>query len=71
MSLCILMNLSHTSYHTKSLTDALRNLESNDIVTHIVIPTVPVTVEYALTEKGYDFEHIFLSMIEWGKNWLS
>ncbi|GAA3328337.1 hypothetical protein GCM10020331_071900 [Ectobacillus funiculus] len=36
----------------KALTDTLRHLEEHQIVTRTVYATVPVTVEYALTEKG-------------------
>lgn len=57
--------------NTKSLSDALKNLEANGIITRTVHPTVPVTVEYSLTEKGYDFERVFFEMNEWGKKWLT
>ena len=55
---------------TKSLSDALKNLELNGIVTRTVLPTTPVTVEYALTDKGRDFESVLFEMREWGKKWL-
>lgn len=58
------------SISTKSLSDALKNLESNGIVTRTVQPTSPVTVEYSLTEKGRDFEKVFLEMRTWGMKWL-
>lgn len=56
---------------TKSLSDALKSLELNGIVTRTVYSTAPVTVEYALTNKGRDFGQIFLAMNEWGKKWLN
>ena len=56
---------------TKSLSDALKNLESNQIIKRKVIPTVPVTVEYSLTDKGRDFERVFMEMKEWGRKWLT
>lgn len=56
---------------TKSLSDALKNLEANGVILRTVHPTTPVTVEYSLTEKGRDFEHVFFAMREWGEKWLS
>jgi len=55
---------------TKSLSDALKNLESNEVIVRTVHPTTPVKVEYSLTEKGRDFERVFSEMKEWGKKWL-
>lgn len=55
--------------NTKSLSDALKSLESNGIITRTVYPTSPVTVEYSLTEKGRDFERVFIAMKEWGMKW--
>lgn len=56
--------------NTKSLTDALLHLEVHGIITRTVLPTVPITVTYELTEKGFDFEKVFIEMREWGKKWL-
>lgn len=56
--------------NTKSLSDALKSLESNGVITRTVYSTSPIKVEYALTEKGYDFENIFVEMKEWGMKWL-
>ncbi|WP_019177940.1 winged helix-turn-helix transcriptional regulator [Methanomassiliicoccus luminyensis] len=55
---------------TKSLSDALKSLESNGIVIRIVHPTSPIRVEYGLTEKGRDFEQVFFAMVKWGMKWL-
>ena len=55
---------------TKSLSDALKNLEANGVLIRTVHPSVPVSVEYSLTEKGRDFERVFFEMLEWGKKWL-
>jgi len=54
---------------TKALTDSLRHLEDNDIIHRQVFPTVPVTVEYSLTEKGKDFQTVLTAMYHWGKTW--
>lgn len=55
---------------TKALSDALKSLEKNEVVTRTVHATAPITVEYALTEKGRDFEQVFFAMSEWGMKWL-
>ena len=55
---------------TKSLTDTLRHLEACGIIKRTVKPTVPVTVEYALTKKGRAFDTVLLAMKAWGNTWL-
>ena len=54
----------------KTLTDALRNLEANEIITRRVEPTIPPKVFYTLTEKGEAFEAIIIEMKLWGEKWL-
>ncbi|GGD53970.1 winged helix-turn-helix transcriptional regulator [Paenibacillus nasutitermitis] len=54
---------------TQSLTDTLRHLESNGLVLRKVFPTVPVTVEYSLTEKGNDFQAALKEMDKWVQKW--
>lgn len=54
---------------TKSLTDTLRHLERNEIIQRKVFPTVPVTVEYSLTEKGKEFQAVLFEMYQWGHKW--
>lgn len=54
---------------TKSLTDGLRSLEQAHVVHRQVFPTVPVTVEYSLTEKGKDFLQVYFAMHHWGERW--
>jgi DNA-binding HxlR family transcriptional regulator len=56
---------------TKSLSDALKKLESNGIITRTVYSTSPIKVEYSLTEKGRDFEKVFVEMRNWGMKWLN
>jgi DNA-binding HxlR family transcriptional regulator len=53
----------------KALTDTLRHLEDNQIITRAVFATVPVTVEYSLTEKGKAFNKILKEMKHWGAHW--
>ncbi|MBS4201107.1 helix-turn-helix transcriptional regulator [Bacillus sp. FJAT-49732] len=53
----------------KALTDTLRHLEENDVVIRKVTPTVPITVEYSLTEKGQALHKILKEMKIWGSRW--
>ncbi|EPZ52931.1 MULTISPECIES: winged helix-turn-helix transcriptional regulator [Alicyclobacillus] len=53
----------------KALSNTLRHLESNGVVERTVYPTVPVTVEYSLTEKGIDFHSVLVAMKHWGAKW--
>lgn len=53
----------------KSLTDTLRHLEQSGIVNRQVFPTVPVSVEYSLTESGKEYGVILLQMRQWGEKW--
>jgi DNA-binding HxlR family transcriptional regulator len=54
---------------TQSLTDTLRHLEKNGLVLRKVFPTVPVSVEYSLTEKGNDFQAALKEMDKWVQKW--
>ena len=47
----------------------VRTLEENGVISRTVKPTVPVTVEYALTEKGRAFDQALIAMKEWRNEW--
>ena len=51
----------------KVLTDSLRSLEEDGIVTRTVYPDVPPRVEYALSELGESMGPILDSMQAWGE----
>ena len=53
----------------KSLTDALRHLEEHGVLKRRVFPTVPVTVEYSVTDKGAAFHAVLKEMKKWGAQW--
>ncbi|WP_458122677.1 winged helix-turn-helix transcriptional regulator [Paenibacillus sp. Z3-2] len=53
----------------KSLTDVLRHLEHYKVINRQVFPTVPVTVEYSLTNKGQEYIPVLRQMRIWGENW--
>lgn len=50
----------------KVLTDSLRSLENDGIITRTVYPEVPPRVEYALSELGESMRPIIDSMEAWG-----
>lgn len=50
----------------KVLTDSLRSMEEDGLITRTVFPEVPPRVEYALSDLGMTFKPILDSMVEWG-----
>lgn len=50
----------------KVLTDSLRSLEDDGIITRTAYPEVPPRVEYALSELGESMRPIIDSMEAWG-----
>ena len=52
----------------KVLTDNLRQMESDGIISRTVYPEVPPRVEYALTELGESLRPILDAMEVWGRN---
>lgn len=50
----------------KVLTDNLRSLESNGLVSRTVYAEVPPRVEYSLTQLGHSLKPLFDSMTDWG-----
>jgi DNA-binding HxlR family transcriptional regulator len=53
----------------KVLTDSLRSMEEDGIITRTVYPEVPPRVEYALSEMGESMGPILTAMREWGENY--
>ena len=53
----------------KVLTDSLRTMEADGIITRTVYPEVPPRVEYALSELGESMRPIIKSMEAWGNNY--
>ena len=51
----------------KMLTQTLRSLERDGLVTRTVTPTVPVTVTYQLTGLGISLQHVMLGLKEWAE----
>ena len=53
----------------KVLTDNLRALERDDLITRTVYPEVPPRVEYALSELGETMRPIISALETWGRGY--
>lgn len=53
----------------KVLTDSLRSMEADGLLTRTVYPEVPPRVEYTLTELGYSLRPILEAMRIWGEDY--
>ncbi len=54
----------------KMLTQQLKELEKYGIITRTEYPTVPLTVEYQLTDMGKELIPIMSAMDQWGKRYV-
>lgn len=50
----------------RMLSKELRELEANGVVVRTVENTIPVKIEYSLSESGKEFGVILVQMLEWG-----
>ena len=53
----------------KVLTDSLRSMEADGIITRTVYPEVPPHVEYSLSETGESMRPIIEAMEKWGTDY--
>lgn len=53
----------------KMLTQQLRDLQDNGLISRKVYPIIPPKVEYTLTEYGESFLPILQAMYSWGENY--
>ncbi|TDD31329.1 transcriptional regulator [Nonomuraea terrae] len=51
----------------KMLTQTLRSLERDGLITRTVTPTVPVTVTYELTDLGLSLHHLMRGIKDWAE----
>jgi len=51
------------------LSERLKELECEGIVTRIVHPETPVRIEYQLTEKGHDLSGVAEAITAWATRW--
>ena len=54
----------------RMLSERLRSLEAEDLVTRWVIADTPVRVEYELTEKGRALENALNEIAAWANRWI-
>jgi DNA-binding HxlR family transcriptional regulator len=54
----------------RMLSERLKELEAEGIVTRTVIPTMPVRVEYQLTERGRALWPVLDAIVAWAHEWL-
>jgi DNA-binding HxlR family transcriptional regulator len=54
----------------RMLSERLRSLEAEDLVTRWVIADTPVRVEYDLTEKGRSLQNALQEIGSWAERWI-
>ena len=54
----------------KMLTQQLRELEEDDLITRKVYPVVPPKVEYRLSDLGVSIKPILIAMYNWGADYM-
>jgi DNA-binding HxlR family transcriptional regulator len=52
------------------LSERLKELDAEGIVTRTVHPEMPVRIEYQLTEKGRDLSGVAEAVTDWASRWL-
>ncbi len=52
------------------LSERLKELEAEGIVSRTVVPTTPVRVDYALTAKGQALNEVIVAVSLWAETWL-
>jgi DNA-binding HxlR family transcriptional regulator len=65
------INRNITGITEKMLSQQLRELEEDKIVTRKVYPEVPPRVEYAFTDLGKELGQIFFALEKWGAHFLT
>ena len=51
------------------LSDRLKELEAEDIITRDVTPSTPVLIEYHLTQRGRDLTKVMDEFARWAERW--
>lgn len=52
------------------LSERLKNLESQGLVSRTVYPETPVRIEYELTEKGKSLKSVMDEIQSWSQEWI-
>ena len=56
---------------SKTLSRALKSMETQGLVNRAVISTQPFSVEYSLTEKGRELKPVIDSLRTWAERWVT
>jgi DNA-binding HxlR family transcriptional regulator len=51
------------------LSERLKELEVQGIVTRTVTPDTPVRIDYGLTERGRDLTKVMEELVQWAERW--
>lgn len=51
------------------LSERLKELETEGVITRQVIPETPVKISYHLTEKGLALREVMLALNQWAHDW--
>jgi DNA-binding HxlR family transcriptional regulator len=54
----------------RMLSERLRSLEAEDLVSRHVVPETPVRVEYELTPKGRELQNALREIGNWAERWM-
>ena len=65
------INRKITGMTEKMLSQQLRELEEDNIITRKVYPEVPPRVEYSFTELGKELVDIFYALEKWGSHFMT
>jgi DNA-binding HxlR family transcriptional regulator len=57
--------------HDRLLSERLKELEAEGMVTRRVYAETPVHIEYSLTDKGRDLEKVFTELHRWADRWIA
>ena len=52
------------------LSERLKELENEGIVTRVIVPSTPVRVEYHLTAKGDALSGVICALAQWAETWV-
>jgi DNA-binding HxlR family transcriptional regulator len=55
----------------RMLSERLRELEREAIVSRTVLPDPPIRVEYALTDKGHELHTSLAAVARWAERWIT
>jgi DNA-binding HxlR family transcriptional regulator len=55
----------------RMLSERLRELEREAIVSRTVLPDPPIRVEYALTDKGHELHTSLAAVARWAERWVT